>query len=136
MNRIFTSTIKDTLDEADSKFKEKCLFIDKELDKIVKGICHVNSWNSLWPFVGVGLGMFLSMISFVLWPTDNVFLNPEAWWKFMLQCGLVWTRKCDKFHSMVFHQNFPESKSSKLQSRVSILHYICWLVFNQKLKLA
>ena len=92
---VFSSTIKETVDEVYDKIATNNARREEEIRQIVvEGVCTVSLWNLLWQSAGICLGMLAVMAGFVFWPTDNVFLEPHRWYQCVLQCGVVWIGQC------------------------------------------
>ena len=96
LNAIFSSPIHETQEEAKEKHSIICSRREEIMASIVMdGKCPVSWWNLLWGLVGSVLGI-AAVFVFVLLPTENVFLHPEYWYQYMLQCSTVYLGKLNK----------------------------------------
>ena len=90
-DKLFRSSIKFTIQEADEKSKKASLERENKLmDILYYQTCSVSYWNFLWLFAGPVLGMTLVLIGFVYWPNENLFVHPHRWWDCILQCSIVY----------------------------------------------
>jgi hypothetical protein len=83
---------------------------NEELESIVLDQkCSISWWNLLWCLLGLVLNVAVVVLTFSIWPTQNVFIHQEYWYQCILQCAIIYTGKLDYF-----------LRSYKLQRKVLI----------------
>ena len=66
----------------------------EELEAIVLDQkCSISWWNLLWCLLGIVLNVAVVVLTFSIWPTQNVFLHQEYWYQCILQCSIIYTGK-------------------------------------------
>ena len=66
----------------------------EELESIVLDQnCSISWWNLLWCLLGIVLNVAVVVLTFSVWPTQNVFIHQEYWYQCILQCSIIYTGK-------------------------------------------
>ena len=66
----------------------------EELESIVLDQnCSISWWNLLWCLLGILLDVAVVVLTFSIWPTQNVFIHQEYWYQCILQCSILYTGK-------------------------------------------
>ena len=64
----------------------------EELESIVLDQnCSISWWNLLWCLLGIVLNVAVVVLTFSVWPTQNVFIHQEYWYQCIVQCAIIYT---------------------------------------------